>query len=296
MINLYTSIECKTALSQSKLPGLKYSLNPYFGCEHGCIYCYSRSIFRNRDEALNWGHSVKPKTNIPEILRKELRGKERGVVGVSTVTDPYQPVEAKLQLTRKCLEALSESNFFVSIQTKSSLILRDLDLINPRFFEVGVSISTFRPEIAQVIEPKASIPQDRAKIVEEFSKRGVKTWIFLGPIIPSVNDKPEEFLEIVKLARKTGSYVIYDKLNLRRWVQEAMKPFFHGHNPEIFSKLGAMLKNTSDYWREKASIIEEICSHNGVICEAAFPQMSASMASPKDKSSSTLDEFSAGKG
>ena len=255
----------------SRLPGLDYSLNPYFGCEHGCIYCYSRSIFLNKELALKWGTFVKARTNMPDVLSKELANKREGVVGISTVTDPYQPLEAKLQITRRCLEALSESHLTISIQTKSSLILRDLDLIKPTKFEVGITISTLDASLASAIEPKASPPDARAQVVEECSKRGVRTWVFLGPIIPEVNDTPEDITGIVKLAKKTGSYILYDKLNLRRWILEVLKPFFDGYKPGVHRKLKSLLHGGSDYWQGKAALIEDICAQNGVICESAFP-------------------------
>ena len=247
------------------MPGLDYSLNPYFGCEHGCIYCYSRSIFLNKELALKWGTFVKARTNMPDVLSKELPKKSPGVVGISTVTDPYQPLEARLQITRRCLEALSESPFTISIQTKSSLILRDLDLIKPTRFEVGITISTLNPSLAAEIEPKASPPDARAQVVEECSKRGIKTWIFLGPIIPEVNDRSEDISEIVKVAKKTGSYIIYDKLNLRKWVFEVLKPFFDGYKPDVHPQLKSLLRNSSEYWQRKAALIEDICAQNGVI-------------------------------
>jgi len=208
---------------------------------------------------------------MPVILSRELANKGEGVVGISTVTDPYQPLEAKLQITRRCLEVLSEGPFTVSMQTKSSLILRDLDIIRPGKFEVGVTISTLNARLAAAIEPKASSPDERARVVEECSKRGIKTWVFLGPIIPEVNDAQEGITEIVKLAKKTGSYIIYDKLNLRRWILEVMKPFFDNYKPSVHPKLRSLLHGESDYWRGKAALVEDICAQNGVICESAFP-------------------------
>jgi DNA repair photolyase len=240
-------------------------------------------MFLKRDEALQWGHFVRPKTNISKVLAKELESKTAGVVGISTITDPYQPLEAKLQITRRCLELLSETNFFVSIQTKSALILRDMDIIEPKRFEIGVSISTLDPEKALWTEPKASAPQARAQVVEEFSKRGIKTWIFLGPMMPGINDDPEDITQIVMLAKRTGAYIIYDKLNLKKWVRESIKPFFDEYRPDAYPQLDKLLRGGSEYWRSKSSLIEEICSRNGVICEAAFPDSRITIVPFPDK-------------
>ena len=134
-------ISCKTALSPSKLPGIDYSLNPYRGCEHRCAYCYAPNVLKiNREK---WGDFVDVKVNIPHILSKELKMRKPGVVGISTVTDPYQSVEKKFKITRYCLEQLLKHDFPINIQTKSSMVIRDIDLIS-KFSnaEVMVSIAT----------------------------------------------------------------------------------------------------------------------------------------------------------
>ena len=119
-------ITVKSALSKSSLPGLVYALNPYRGCQHACTYCYAPSVLR---EKRRWGEFVDVKMNLPDALAKDLERLPIGIVGIGTVTDAYQPIEKKYALTRKCLEALLEKDWPISIQTKSDLVLRDLDLI-----------------------------------------------------------------------------------------------------------------------------------------------------------------------
>ena len=111
-------ITCKSALSISNLSGLDYALNPYKGCEHGCIYCYAPSVLR---EDRNWGEFVDIKRNIPSVLAKELKTKKKGTIGISTVTDPYQPVEKKFEITRKCLDQISKNDYF---KNKANEILK----------------------------------------------------------------------------------------------------------------------------------------------------------------------------
>ncbi|MEM4461979.1 MAG: radical SAM protein, partial [Candidatus Bathyarchaeia archaeon] len=156
-------VECRYALIPSRLPDVDYALNPYVGCEHGCIYCYGRSMLRGRVEALSWGRFVKVKRNIHRILAKEVRsGRFKGVIGIGTVTDPYQPLESRYMLTRQCVEVLSDvGDIHVTIQTKSDLIVRDVDLIKPSLFDVGVTITTMDEDIAKIIEPKAPPPSRR---------------------------------------------------------------------------------------------------------------------------------------
>ena len=268
----YSSIECKTALSPSRLPGLNYSLNPYLGCEHACRYCYSPSTFRDEWMGLNWGKFVRAKSNIVEVLEHEVRRKPKGTVGLSTVTDPYQPLEAKLELTRKCLEILSKHDFPISIQTKSSLVLRDVDLVVPEKFDVGVTITTMDRGLASKIEPKASPPDSRAQVLGEFSSRGVKTWIFLGPIIPEVNDSEDSLRKIIEIAGRTKSRLMYDKLNLKRWVLDRMAPLVEQERPGLAGRLPALVSMNSEWWRKTCSTVESICKELGVQYEPAFPK------------------------
>ena len=121
-------IKCKSALSISKLPGLDYSLNPYVGCQHNCVYCYAPNVLKI--DRINWGNIIGIKSNIPVILSKELKKKKIGIIGISTVTDPYQPIEKKYKLTRYCLDQLIKYDFPIHIQTKSSIINRDIDIIS----------------------------------------------------------------------------------------------------------------------------------------------------------------------
>jgi DNA repair photolyase len=266
----YSQIICRTALSPSRLPGLQYSLNPYSGCEHGCLYCYSRSIFRDRQLAKDWGKFVRTKNNVAEVLAGELKRKPRGTIGLSTVTDPYQPLESKAKLTRKCLEILSAHDFPISIQTKSDLILRDVDLIGPGKCDVGVTITTMDRELARKIEPRASSANARGKILEELLSRGVQTWIFLGPIIPEINDGKQSLEEIIELAERTNSKILYDKLNLRPWVLESIKPFIEMERPGLIERLPTLLNQKSDWWQETSSLVKTLCDKHSVRCEPAF--------------------------
>ena len=267
----YQSITCKTALSPSKLPGLRYSLNPYRGCGHGCVYCYAPSVLGDRQLAMGWGKIVQAKHNIVEVLEREVRRKPKGVVGVSTVTDPYQPLEAELELTRKCIELLSKYRFDVCIQTKSSLVLRDADVIKSEGFEVWVTITTMDRELAGKLEPQASPPDARAQVLEEFSERGVETWLFLGPIVPELTDGAESLRRVVEVAKQTNSRVIYDRLNLKRWVLERLAPVLEPECPGLAKRLPGLVGPGSKRWREMCSRVESICKKLGVPCEPAFP-------------------------
>jgi len=213
-------IKCKTALSKSNLPGLNYSLNPYRGCQHNCAYCYVPNVLRIPREI--WGSFVDIKTNIPNKLSKELKNKKRGVVGISTVTDPYQPIERKYKLTRYCLEQLLIHDFPICIQTKSDLIIRDIDLIS-KFSnaEVMVSIGTINDSERKILEPNSSSIKNRLNVLKNFSDTNVKKTVFFGPIYPSIKkDHISEIIDTFK--RYEADEIMIDKLNLKPGIKDVI--------------------------------------------------------------------------
>jgi len=216
-------VECKTALSKSSLPGLYYSLNPYRGCQHNCAYCYVPNVLRiDRNK---WGCFVDAKMNIPSVLAKELRNKKPGTIGISTVTDPYQPIESKFKLTRYCLKQLVKSNFPVCIQTKSKLVERDIDLISKLSkVELMFSIGTLNEDERKILEPNASSINDRLNAMKKFSDQGIKTAVFFGPVYPTI--KVEDLKEIIDTFTKYGAKeIMVDKFNLKPGIFENIKKF-----------------------------------------------------------------------
>ncbi len=265
----YIRIRVKSALQRSGLPDIDYAVNPYVGCEHGCLYCYAPLYTRYREVAENWGSIVYVKENLIEVLAREARRARRGVVGVATITDPYQPVEAEERLTRRAVELLLREGYYVSLQTKSSLLLRDMDLLmsSPGHVDVGVTITTMRPEVARRIEPGAPEPGERFRVLEEVSRRGIETWLFLGPIVPGVNDGEDQLGEVVEAAARTGSELIYDFLSLKPGVAERL------------SRAGVPVEEVdvtrSRRWRGGVEdTLSRLCAAAGVKCSPAFPRKS----------------------
>jgi len=224
-------ITSKTALSPSKLPGLSYALNPYIGCMHQCRYCYSPGILHLQNS--EWENLVKVKRNLPLILSKELRQKTPGTIGLSTVTDPYQPIEKTYQITRYCLEVLSRKSFPLCIQTKSDLILRDKDLIRKcSNVEVMVSIGTLNDVHRRLLEPGSSSISNRLSILKSFSDSDIKTSVFFGPIYPTVTK--EEIPEILERFLECGvDEIMIDCLHPKQNIKSSLyrilqdKPEFH---------------------------------------------------------------------
>lgn len=209
---MITEVQCRSALSKSGIYGVDYSLNPYFGCVHSCVYCYVPRMMPSKLKGRVWGRFVEVKANIPRILAKELKHISLGVILVSSITDPYQPVERRYELTRRCVELLSSSKLEVTVLTKSALFKRDLDSMNKDRFEIGVTVTTIRAH--RELEPLSDPPMARLEALKEASREGFKTFLFLGPLIPGIVD--EEVDEIIELAHNAEvSYVIVDKLNTR---------------------------------------------------------------------------------
>jgi DNA repair photolyase len=211
-------IDCKTALSPSTLPGLMYSLNPYRGCQHNCAYCYAPNVLHQPRE--QWGETLLVKKNIPRILALEVKKKKPGVVGLSTVTDPYQPVEQKYTITRFCLEQLLVYDFPVHVQTKSALIIRDIDLLT-RFSDAQVmfSIGTLQEQERRLLEPYASSIQERITALQHCSAAGLKTAVFFGPVYPTT--RVDEIPLFVDLMKDAGVQEIWvDSLRLKPGIWE----------------------------------------------------------------------------
>lgn len=222
-------VSCSTALSPTNLPGLDYALNPYRGCTIGCVYCYSPAVLR---EPRPWGRFVDVKRNVPAVLAKELKRSRRGVVGVGTVTDGYQPLEPRYHLTRYCLEQLARFDFPVSVQTKSSLVLRDVDLLaRMRDAEVGVTITTLDETMRRRFEPLSSPSPRRLETLARLNAAGLRTWAFVGPILPTATERTAE--PLLRAIRDAGtSHVLIDRLRFRPGVWDRVAPAVEG-TPEL---------------------------------------------------------------
>jgi len=252
-------IKCKTALSNSNLPGLDYSLNPYRGCQHNCCYCYVPNVLKI--DRQKWGNFVEIKKNIPNILSKELRRKKSGIVGISTVTDPYQPVEKKYNLTRFCLEQLLIHDFPVHIQTKSDLIKKDEDIIS-KFtkIELMFSIGTINDNERKILEPNSSSIKNRLKTIKFFSDIGIKTSVFFGPIYPTI--KKEDLSDIINTFIEYGAKeIMVDKFNLKPGIKDILK-----------EKIPNSLENIENkfFFKETYNEINSICNKKNIKSDLAF--------------------------
>ncbi|MFH2104441.1 MAG: radical SAM protein [Chloroflexota bacterium] len=208
-------IQAKTLLARVKGTddwfGLYYNMNLYRGCQHQCIYCDSRSECYQIED---FNGEVLVKANAIELLRKELKGKRViGTIGTGSMNDPYMPLEAELQLTRRALEIIAEAGFPVHTITKSDLVRRDLDLfaaIQERTYAaVTFTLTTADDDLARKLEPGAPAPSRRLEALREFSQAGVLTGVTLMPVLPFIEDHLEDIRRVVHLAAENGAgYII----------------------------------------------------------------------------------------
>ena len=228
-------IECKSILTQSGIEGVDYALNPYVGCAHGCVYCYASFMKRFTGHKEEWGTFVDVKVNAAEVLARQMRRAKHGNIVSGTVTDPYQPLEERCEITRACLEVLTDYDFPVSILTKSDLVRRDLDLLcRLKDVEVGFTITTLDEEVRRVFEPHPSPISARLAALAELAGAGVKTWAFCGPLLPFLSDGEEQLDTLFgNLARLGVSYIIVDSMKLSGAIGGKVRRALERHYPDL---------------------------------------------------------------
>ena len=222
----------KTILTKTAISSFDYCVNPYVGCGHGCRYCYASFMKRFTGHQEPWGEFVDVKVNAPHLLRKQLKRARRGIVALSTVTDPYQPLEKSYKVTRRCLEALLENEFSVNILTRSPLSLRDIDLFKKfKEIEVGLSITTDDEDMRKIFEPHSPSIHSRVIALRTLHEEKVGTYAFIGPMLPMDPEKLVAMLDglieevlIDRMNYPNKVKGIYRKAKLDRYLEE---DYFH---------------------------------------------------------------------
>jgi DNA repair photolyase len=242
----YLRDSSRTIIATNDSPdvGFDASINPYRGCEHGCIYCYARPTheFLGFSAGLDFETKILVKEDAPALLRKELASKKwrPQVLAMSGVTDPYQPIERRLKLTRQCLEVLVEFRNPVGIITKNHLVARDKDLIGDlarlNAAAVFLSITTLDAELARTMEPRTSQPQGRLNAITELVEAGVPCGVMVAPVVPGLTD--HEIPKILEAAAKAGAtFAGYTILRLPHAVSALFEAWLGQHYPEKKDKI-----------------------------------------------------------
>ena len=224
--------------------GFEASINPYRGCEHGCIYCYARPFheYLGFSSGLEFETKIMVKENAPKLLREELSSRKwvPKVIGISGVTDCYQPVERKLKLTRGCLEVLAEFRNPVAIVTKNNLVTRDIDVLSRlaafNAVVVFISLTTLDSELRKVMEPRTSPPVARLASIRALSEAGIPVGVLHAPIIPGLTD--HEIPSLVAAAVEAGArYASYVVLRLPHAVAPLFEQWLTQHLPQKKEKV-----------------------------------------------------------
>jgi DNA repair photolyase len=231
---------CKTILNPSAISD--YTLNCYTGCGHGCVYCYARFMERFHPHPEPWGRFVDVKVNAVEALKRQLRRAEPGSVFVSSACDGWQPIETERRLTRRCCELLLEYGFQVNVLTKSSLVVRDLDVFEGRTARIGVTLTTLDERLAGLWERRSSSVADRLRVIEEAHRAGVQTAVMFGPLLPFLSDDQKSVDALFERGADLCVDVIWvDALNPRPRVWPSVARLLREEFPDLHDRYRRVL-------------------------------------------------------
>jgi DNA repair photolyase len=251
----YLEQESKTIVNKVESPdvGMSYSMNPYAGCEHGCIYCYARNVheYRGYSAGLDFESKIIVKKNAPQLLRKFLMHPkwECSPIMLSGNTDCYQPAEQRYRLTRGLLEVCNEFNQPVGILTKNSWILKDKDLLQEMakkgIVSAMVSITSFNEELRRTMEPRTTTAHQKLKVIKELSNAGVRMGIMMGPMIPGLNE--HEMQRIMKAAGENGAtFTAYTFIRLNGAIKLLFHDWLYKNFPDRADKVWHMVEQSHD--------------------------------------------------
>lgn len=264
-------IEAKTVLVPSRLPGADYVVNPYTGCRFGCAYCYATFMSRYVSEPVEaWGDYVYVKRNAVELFERELARlkpeRRTRSIFMSSVTDPYQGAEAKYRLTRGVLGALARERYPgpVAILTKSPMLLRDIDLFRelPNF-EAGLTVTSGEDEISRWLEAHAPSPRKRLEALRALNDAGIRTYAFVGPLVPHFVDRPELLEDVFARLADAGVRRVYvEHLNTKGYIRKRLDEVI-AKQPELVRGAYAEAR-TREHRAHLEEIVSELVARHGM--------------------------------
>ena len=265
-----TTVPVKTYITKSKIPGAGYVINPYVGCPHQCLYCYAEFMRKFTGHTEPWGEFLDIKMSQSILHPAQLFHQH---VLLSSVTDAYNPFEQKYQITRRILRQLVDCQAYVSILTKSSLVVRDADLLRRLpGCEVTFSLATADESVRKCIEPGASSVPERLKALETLHKAGIPTAVMAAPLLPGISD----FRAIVRAALPYTRTFRFDSLNMRATCQHKLMDFVELHYPQLLALYNQIyLQGDTSYWTQLAEQIRAYGAQQGVCVEIFFGRKSS---------------------
>jgi DNA repair photolyase len=243
--------EAKSVLNRVHGMPFEWSINPYRGCQHRCVFCYARRThaFLERDGVADWGDKIYVKTNAPAVLRRELaRSRGRSLdVCVGTATDPYQPLEGTYRITRGIFAELARAATPAHLITRSPLVVRDVDVLTDlsrrASFTVGISLPTLDPELSRRIEPTVAPPAKRLFAVQSLAAKGIRVGVAVAPILPGLTDDAKTIERVLRAARDCGaSFVWHNVLNLGEVTRDAYFRFLDETFPKLIPLYDALYR------------------------------------------------------
>ena len=273
----YREEPCKSALNPVKGMGFKWSLNPYMGCVNRCTFCYVRHFEHRSDRPADdrYGTSIRVKTNVAEVLRRELARPswQREAVAIGAATDPYQPVEGRYRLTRACIEELAAASNPFSIITRGPMIVRDVNVLQEaaRRADVSVtfSIPTLDDEIWRRTEPSTAHPRQRLRALKRLVDGGIRVGVGMAPLLPGLSDEPELLREVVRAAREAGACGIWSNvLFLRPGTREHFLECLALDWPEELERYERLYRRRAYLGKEETKplreLVRELATKHGV--------------------------------
>jgi DNA repair photolyase len=271
---MVSEIQAKVILSRVRQPddwfGLDYGMNLYRGCQHQCIYCDSRSECYGIEDFAR----ILVKTNAIDLLRGELSRKRRKcTIGTGAMNDPYMPVEAEVRQTGRALELIDEFGFQVHIMTKSDLVLRDLELlrrINRSFAAVSFTITTTDDSLAARLEPGAPLPSARLKAMQTLSMNGITTGVVMMPVLPFIEDTPDNITGIVRQSARHRAQYIIPALGMtmrdrqRTWFYDRLDELFPGARQKYEARYGDRYECPVPNARSLEKLLSKLCAENEI--------------------------------
>jgi DNA repair photolyase len=266
-------IQCKSILTRSGISSVDYALNPYVGCQHGCVYCYAVFMKRFTGHREEWGEFVDVRVNAAEVLARQLKRAQPGNVSLCTVTDAYQPLERQYGLARACLQALAGCRDFpTTVLTKSALVLRDLDVLSEmKGVEVAFTITTLDDAVRRVLEPYTSPVRQRIAALARLHEAGIPTWVFFGPALPVFSDSEQAVDAFFAAMAEAGvGHVLVDTLNLKGNLWARLKRVLEQHYPEAVDEYRLIWHDRHGYAQRLAQRVTRAADRHHVCCELAF--------------------------
>ncbi len=294
----WVEVEARSVLNRVEGMPFRWSINPYRGCQHQCVFCYARRThwFLDQDGVQDWGARIFVKVNAPEVLRRELAHPAwaREEVHVGTATDPYQPAEGAYRLTRRILEVLRDFDTPACIVTRSTMVVRDLDVLRQLASGPGVavciSVATLDAALARQIEPDVPPPDRRLAALQTLAAAGVPVGVLLAPVLPGLTDAPAQLAAVAEAARAHGARWLWtNTLHLGDVTRQAFFAYLARWHPELVEEYAALYRGKyapRAYQRRVQAVVAAVkrrAGFDGPAADRARPHAAGAPSGPVER-------------